>query len=125
MEASERIESHRDLIVWRRAMDLAVAAYQAASDFPPEETLGLSCQLRHAAVSVAGNIAEGYGRASTGEYIHFLGMARGSNLELQTHLEIAGRLGMGDRPRLERAAALSDEVGRMLVSLIGKLGGSR
>ncbi len=125
MEASERIDSHRDLIVWQRAMDLAVAAYQATSDFPPEETFGLSSQLRRAAVSVAANIAEGYGRASSGEYIHFLGMARGSNLELQTQLEIAARLGMADRQRLERAAALSDEVGRMLVSLIGKLRGSR
>jgi four helix bundle protein len=106
-------------------MDLAVTAYQVTSQFSREETYGLSSQLRRAAVSVASNIAEGYGRASTGEYIQFLGMARGSNLELQTQLEIAGRLGIAESERLERAHALSGEVGKMLVSLMRKLGSTR
>lgn len=124
-EAGKEIESYRDLIVWQRAVDLAVAAYEATADFPREETYGLSSQLRRAAVSVASNIAEGYGRTSTGEYIQFLGMARGSNLELQTQVEIARRLSIGQSGRLDQAEALSGEVGKMLVSLMRKLGATR
>jgi four helix bundle protein len=77
--------------------------------------------LRRAGVSVASNIAEGYGRGSTGEYKHFLGMARGSNSEVQTQLVIARELGFGDENSLIQADGLSQEVARMLVSLMRKL----
>jgi len=77
--------------------------------------------MRRAGVSVASNIAEGYGRKSTGEYKQFLGMARGSNMELQTQLVIAGQLGLGDQAKLAYAESLSHEVGRMLVALMNKL----
>ena len=72
-------ESYRDLIVWQRSIELALAIYTAAEAFPPRELYGLSSQLRRAAVSVASNIAEGYSRMSAGEYKQFLGIARGSN----------------------------------------------
>jgi four helix bundle protein len=97
-----KIESHRDRIVWQRAIDLSVAVYEIARQFPREEIYGMSSQMRRAAVSVASNIAEGYRRASTGEYRQFLGMARGSNLELQTQMVIARRLQMGEPQRLDR-----------------------
>jgi len=80
------VQSYRDLVVWQRAVQMSVAIYQLTSAFPREEIYGLTSQLRRAGVSVASNIAEGYGRASTGEYKQFLGMARGSNMEVQRNL---------------------------------------
>ncbi|MGA9977013.1 MAG: four helix bundle protein [Candidatus Sulfotelmatobacter sp.] len=65
---------------------MAVQVYQATEQFPKAETYGLSSQIRRAAVSVASNIAEGQGRLTSGEFMHFLGQARGSLLELDTNL---------------------------------------
>jgi four helix bundle protein len=88
--------SYKDLIVWQRAFEMSIAIYQLTAEFPREEMYGLAAQLRRAGVSVASNIAEGYGRLSTGEYKQFLGMARGSNLEVQTQLQIAAALRFGN-----------------------------
>jgi four helix bundle protein len=113
-----KIESYRDLIVWQRAIEMTVAVYRLTAQFPREETYGLSSQLRRAGISVASNIAEGYGRTSTGEYRQFLGMARGSNLELQTQLVIARKLPVGNERKIDDAEQLSFEIGKMLVSLM-------
>ncbi|MFP5227212.1 MAG: four helix bundle protein [Acidobacteriota bacterium] len=115
------IESYRDLIVWQRAVAMSVAVYRLTAQFPREETFGLTGQLRRAGVSVASNIAEGNGRATSGEYRHFLGMARGSNLELQTQLVIARQLGLGASESIDQAEGLSFEIGKMLVALMKKL----
>jgi len=115
------IESHRDLIVWQRAIDMTVVVYELTSTFPREETYGLAAQLWRAGGSVASNIAEGYGRRSTGEHKQFLGMARGSNLELQTQLVIARRLCLGDGEKVGQTEQLSIEVNKMLVALMKKL----
>jgi four helix bundle protein len=100
---------------------MTLEIYRSATAFPHEEMFGLTSQIRRASVSVAGNIAEGYGRNSRREYKQFLGMARGSNLEVQTQLFIASELGYGDPERLNRAGSLSNEVELMLNSLISKL----
>jgi four helix bundle protein len=92
-DIKSEIQSHRDLIAWQKAMDLVVETYTVSRDFPKEELYGLTSQMRRAAMSVPANIAEGQGRRLSGEFIHFLGNARGSLLELDTHLEIALRLG--------------------------------
>ncbi len=76
-------DSYRDLIAWQRAIQLSVAIYKLTGAFPKEEIYGLSSQLRRAGVSIASNIAEGYGRGSSGEYKQFLGMARGSLLRFR------------------------------------------
>jgi len=81
--------SYRELLVWQKAKALAVQVYQATEQFPKAETYGLTSQVRRAAVSVASNIAEGQGRLTSGEFLHFLGQARGSLLELDTQLAIA------------------------------------
>lgn len=117
----QQIESFKDLIVWQRSNQLTVALYELTSAFPADERYGLTSQLRRAGVSVASNIAEGYGRGATGEYKHFLGMARGPNAEVQTQLVIAGELGFGQLFQITDAKDLSDEVARMLVSLMRKL----
>ena len=114
-------DSYQDLIVWQRAIQMTLAIYRLTGQFPTEERYGLTSQIRRAGVSVASNIAEGYGRMSTGEYKQFLGMARGSNLEVQTQLVIARELGFGDVDQLLLADGLSQEVAKMLIALIRKL----
>jgi four helix bundle protein len=88
----QQIKSHRDLIAWQKAMDLVGSVYKLSKSFPKEELYGLTSQLRRAAVSVPANIAEGQGRRSKAEFKQVLGNARGSLLEVDTHLEIALRL---------------------------------
>jgi four helix bundle protein len=111
-------ESFRDLVVWQRAIQMSVAVYKLTALFPKEETYGLSSQLRRAGVSVASNIAEGYARSSRGEYKQFLGMARGSNSEVQTQLVIARELGFGSPQALDNAEGLSNEVGKMMAAIL-------
>ncbi len=111
-------DGFRDLVVWQRAIEMTTALYHVTADFPREELYGLTSQLRRAGVSVASNIAEGWGRQTSGEYKHFLGMARGSNAEVQTQLVIARELGFGTDARLKTAELLSFEVARMLVALM-------
>jgi four helix bundle protein len=118
-------ESFKDLLVWQRAVQLSLAVYQLTSLFPPDERFGLTNQLRRASVSVASNIAEGYGKSSRGEYLLFLGHARGSIGEIQTQLVIAAALGFGQNECRSQAENLSNEVGKMLVVLIKKLRPSR
>ena len=113
--------SFKDLVVWQRAVELSVAVYEFTSTFEDAERFGLSNQLRRASVSIASNIAEGYGRASKGEYLQFLGHARGSNFEVQTQLIIAKKLCFGARQSFDRTNALSDEVSKMLVAIMSKL----
>lgn len=115
-------QGFRDLTVWQRSVQLSVAIYRLTSKFPREELYGLTSQLRRAGVSVPSNIAEGWGRQSEGEYKHFLGVARGSNLEVQTQLIIARELNFGDSAHLEQADGLSAEVSRMLIALIRTIG---
>lgn len=78
------VASFRDLLVWERAIESSLAIYQLSGEFPREEIYGLTSQMRRASVSIASDIAEGQGRGSPGEFRQFLGVARGSNLELQT-----------------------------------------
>ena len=114
-------ESFRDLLVWQRSIQMSVAIYKLTAIFPKEETYGLSSQLRRAGVSVASNIAEGYARSSRGEYKQFLGMARGSNSEVQTQLVIARELGFGSPQLLDNAEGLSNEVGKMMAAILRNL----
>jgi four helix bundle protein len=90
-------------------------------DFPREEVYGLTSQMRRSAVSIPSNIAEGQGRLSTGEFKQFLGIARGSNSELQTQLEIARALEFGTTKLLDETEGLSHEVGKMLFSMLESL----
>jgi four helix bundle protein len=115
------VQSFRDLLVWQRAMQLTVATYRMTRDFPREEVYGLTSQMRRSAVSIPSNIAEGQGRLSTGEFKQFLGIARGSNSELQTQLEIARALEFGTTKLLDETEGLSHEVGKMLFSMLESL----
>jgi four helix bundle protein len=114
-------ESFKNLTVWQRAIELTLAIYKLTSSFPDAERYGLTNQLRRASVSVASNIAEGYGRATRGEYVQFLGNARGSISEVETQLVIAKALGFGSRHLINSSEGLCNEVGRMLRALMKSL----
>jgi four helix bundle protein len=94
-----------------------------ASTFPRTGTAGLGDQLRRAAMSIPANIAEGNGRRHRGEYLRHLAVARGSLMEVQTHLELALRLEFADPARITTALSLCEEISRMLTALRRRLGG--
>jgi four helix bundle protein len=118
-------ESYRNLKVWQRSIELSVAIYKLTRNFPAEELYGLTSQLRRASVSVASNLAEGYGRASRPEFRRFAAMARGSVLEIQTQLIIARELELSGSAQLQPAQNLAEETGKMLWALMEKLNGER
>ena len=94
---------------------------QLTANFPSHQAYGLISQLRRASFFVASTIAEGYGRGSSGEYKHFLGLARGSNSEVETQLFIAKELGFEDEDHIDHAAGLTAEVGKMLNALMKRI----
>jgi four helix bundle protein len=115
------VRSYRELIAWRKAIDLVTAIYEYTRSFPDSERFGLTSQLRRAAVSVPSNIAEGQGRASTGEFNQFLGHARGSLLEIETQILIARNLGFLASTDSELLLTKCAEVGRIVNGLMGSL----
>lgn len=111
------VRDHRDLAVWQKAMNLVEACYHASETFPKSEIYGLTSQLRRAAVSVPANIAEGRGRRSTADYLQFVSIAKGSLAELETHIELAKRLGYLRAPLAEQLGNQTQEIARMLVRM--------
>jgi four helix bundle protein len=99
-------------------MQLTVAVYRVTQDFPREEMYGLTSQIRRSAISVPSNIAEGQGRLNSTEFRQFLGVARGSLCELQTQLELARALQMGQTKLIDEAESLSHEVGKMIFAFL-------
>jgi four helix bundle protein len=112
------INSYRDLLVWQRAMDIAAACYEVTRDFPKSETYGMASQIRRASVSIPANIAEGYGRDSTGNFVTFLKVSQGSLKELETHLLLCARVELSDEETVRPLLQQCDELGRMLRAFI-------
>lgn len=100
---------------------MTVAIYKLTAGFPAAEQFGLTSQIRRAGVSVVSNIAEGYGRMTKGEYLQFLGHARGSVYEVEAQLVIARELGFGARQPLLQCEELCGEVSRMLGAMMRTL----
>jgi len=115
------IESYKDLIVWQKSMDLVELIYRVTEGLPARERWGLSDQMRRAAVSIPSNIAEGYGRQSSGNYKQFLATGRGSLFELETQLYICIRLNYIKQNEIEKILDKIVEIGKMLSSLISKI----
>ena len=112
--------NHKDLEVWKESMNLVEMVYSLANQLPGDEKFGLISQLKRAAVSVPSNIAEGWGRESTKNFVHFLRIARGSLYELETQLIISKELKYcKDFGKID---GFIIEIGKMLNSLIKKLG---
>jgi len=119
-----RIESHRDLIVWQKAMDLAVNVYKLCSSFPPDERFRLTSQITRAASSVPANIAEGHARATRKDYARFLAIAKGSLMEAETFLTLALRLEYLAGTQAAPTQHLITEVSKMITAIRSKLVGS-
>ena len=122
MPSHRAIRTHKDLTVWREAIELTVAVYCRTRRFPPSERFGLAAQMRRAAVSVASNIAEGAARGSSADFRRFVCMARGSLVELETQIEICRQIELDIGVEV---ATRASRLGRMLNALIGSLDRAR
>lgn len=114
-------QSFRELEVWQLSRQLAGLIYRLTRAFPREEVYGLTGQLRRAGVSIASNIAEGSGRGTRADYCSFLRMARGSALEVQAQLIIAGDLGFGDPAQVAEAEEHAERISKILWAITHKL----
>ena len=112
-----RIRDYRDLVVWQRAVDFVAEIYRLSGRFPRDEQFGLTAQIRKASVSVATNIAEGSGRATSRDFMSFLSQARGSLKEAESLVFVAQRLGFVRAEHCIAALRLGDETSRMLAGL--------
>jgi len=106
---------HEQLDAWKFSMELAKSVYQMTAAFPAEERYGLAQQMRRAAVSIPSNIAEGAGRNGAKEYVHFIGISRGSLAELETQMQLAVMLGF--TPANHVAFDIADHTGKRLTGL--------
>lgn len=113
-----KTSNFKDLKVWQKAFDMSIEIYNATRFFPDEEKYGLSSQMRRAAVSIPSNIAEGHGRSSKQEFIHFLSIARGSASELMTQILISQKLGFCSENITSEIISNLTEIDKMIVSLI-------
>jgi len=102
-------------------MQLCVSIYELTREFPKEETYGLTSQIRRAAISISSNIAEGHGRGTLPQLMHFLLIARGSTFEVQAQLILSRELGFGEIGILDRCEGLCDEISKMLFATLKSL----
>jgi four helix bundle protein len=112
------MNTFRDIKVWQKAMNFVTNSYKNTRSFPQEEMFGLTSQMRRSAVSIPSNIAEGFGRKSTNEFIRFLQISMGSLFELQTQFEISKNLGYLSESEYDELFADSREIEVMLSSFI-------
>ena len=112
------MENFKELKVWQEGKEFAKEVYALVKHFPKEEMYALGDQLRRAAVSVPSNIAEGYGRQSDKDYVHFLKFARGSLNEVETQLLLAVDFGYLTEEQISKALAIITNEARMLTGLI-------
>ncbi len=115
------IHNYKELDVWKRSVAFTTELYKLTARFPETERFGLVSQIRRAAISVPANIAEGWGRGSTREYIQFLTIARGSLMKLETHLIVGCNLTFLTQDDSKLASKAIEETGKMLNGLIGAL----
>ncbi len=108
------LKNDKELKVWQKSYHLCLEIYKITARFPKEERFGLISQIRRAAVSVPSNIAEGYGRNTTADYIRSLYIAYGSNCELETQILLSGDLGYIESAVLKGIKDEIEEVERML-----------
>lgn len=115
--------SYKNQFIWKKAVKLAVNCYKLTNCFPKSELYGLTSQIRRSSVSVASNIAEGYGRRTKVEYIQFLHIALGSLRELDTQLIIASQVDLTEPEHFLTVLNEVEEMQSILVSTLNKLKG--
>ena len=115
--SKKAIQSYRDLEVWQRGRSLVKAVYELAASFPESERFGLVSQMRRSAVSIPANIAEGWGRHYSAEFIQFLRKANGSLAELETHLILSQDLGLSSAGQVESLLKETQILGKQILAL--------
>jgi four helix bundle protein len=115
------IKSYKDLIVWQKSIDLSEEVYKLSSLFPKDEIFGLTSQIRRAVCSISLNIAEGYGRNTTKNYINSLYIAQGSLREVESAVILSVRLGFVKKDNCEKINSLIIEESKMFNALINSL----
>ena len=115
------IHDFKDLKIWQKGMDIAEKCYFLTKSFPKDELYAMVQQIRKSAASIPANIAEGYGRRSTAEYIRFLNIAQGSVNELETHLLLSEKVKLTQQKDIEHIISLLREESRMIIAMIKKL----
>jgi len=118
---NKKVESFKDLIVWQKGIELVNEIYKVTKHFPKEELYGLTSQARRAAISIPTNVAEGWGRGTTKNYIQFLEISRGSLYELNTLIIISYNQEYISKETCDEIENRLNEIGRMLNALINKL----
>lgn len=123
----KEIEMHnyKELNIWKRSMKMAVDVYKIVSVFPSSERYELTSQIKRAVVSIASNIAEGAGRNSNNEFVHFLGIANGSSFELTTQMIISAELGLVTYEKINPVLAELDEIQKMMYAFMETLKAQR
>lgn len=124
MNQTNQIRDYKDLIVWRKSMDLVKQVYALTAAFPGDERFGLSNQMRRAAVSIPSNIAEGQSRFHRTEFRQFLGVALGSAAEVDTQIIIAAELGYVSKSDSVLTGDRTAEIRRMIRGLLKTLDAS-
>lgn len=119
------IKSYRDLEVWSKGIELVQEIYHLTKRFPSDEVFGLVAQMKRASVSIPSNIAEGFMRQYTPEFVQFLSIALGSCGELDTQAEISKRLGFLNQEVHKQVAEKINLLSRMIRSLIKRLKGPK
>ena len=110
-----------DLIIWKKAMELAKLVYQISVELPDDEKFGLNSQIKRCSISIPSNISEGAGRNSNKEFKYFLSVANGSAYELQTQLLLIGDLKLIEKEKLEPLIELCIEIQKMNYSFQKRL----
>ena len=117
----EKINDYKDLLVWKKAMNLVLAVYNITKLLPKNEIYGISDQMRRAAVSIPSNIAEGYGRQTPKSYAQFLTIARGSAYELETQLLLCQKIHQISSETIKDILNSISEIKKMLTAIINRL----
>ena len=119
--SSEMLKNYKELKVWQKSYKLCLEIYTITAKFPKEERYGLTSQIKRSVVSIPSNIAEGYGRKTTVDYIRMLYISYGSVCELETQILLAGDLDLIEKSELGKLKKDIAEVERMLKALIKSL----
>lgn len=118
MEKTGKIKTYEDLIVWQKADQLAIVIFKLAKNFPREELFGLTSQMKRSSLSIPANIAEGFARGTQKEYTRFLYISWGSLVETEYYIKFAYKLSYINDNQLKNMLMRTNEIGRMINSLI-------